>query len=95
MDERDRKFYYKNILLSNFSAAKDSAKVIKGSLLGRMKEAMQTRLEAAENRFVLMATTILNCKGWERKGTDEEEDEEFTDIKFCWLPSKTSFVNPC
>ncbi len=42
MEERDGQFYYQNIALSNFSAAKDSAKVTKGSLLGRMKEAMQT-----------------------------------------------------
>lgn len=40
---------------------------------------MQTRMEAAENKYVVMAATILNCEGWERKNENGEEDEEFAD----------------
>ena len=79
VEERDGQFYYQNVALPNFSAAKESAKVTKRNLLGRITEAMQTRLEAAENKFVLMAATILNCEGWKRKGDDGEEDVEFAD----------------
>lgn len=52
-----------NVTLPNFNAAKHSAEVSKGILLDRIKDAMQTRLEAGENKIVLMAATILNCEG--------------------------------
>ena len=38
-----------------------------------------TRLEVAENKHVLMAATVLNCKGWERRNENGEEDLEFAD----------------
>jgi len=46
-------------------------------LLGRIKEAMQTRLEVAENSHVLLASTILNCERWEKTTEDSGEDLEF------------------
>lgn len=48
-------------------------------MLDRIKDAMQTRLEAGENKIVLMAATILNCEGWERRKENGEEDLEFPD----------------
>ena len=36
---------------------------------------MQTRMEAAENEYLLMDATILTCKGWERKNEDGEDVE--------------------
>ena len=67
------------VTLPNFNAAKDSAEVSKGILLDRIKDAMQTRLEAGENKIVLMAATILNCEGWGRRKENGEEDLEFPD----------------
>ena len=77
--ENDGNFLYQNVTLPNFNAAKDSAEVSKGILLDRIKDAMQTRLEAGENKIVLMAATILNCEGWERREENGEEDLEFAD----------------
>lgn len=48
-------------------------------LLGRIKEAMETRLEVAENKHVLVATTVLNCEGWERRNDNGEDDVEYAD----------------
>lgn len=36
-------------------------------------------MEVAENKYVFMATTVLNCEGWERKNEDGEEDDGFAD----------------
>ena len=47
----------------------------KHMLLGKIKEAMQTKTEAGGNKYVLMATTILTCKGWEKKNKDGEDVE--------------------
>lgn len=79
VEKRDGKFFYQNVALPNFNDAQESAKVSKRVLLGKIKEAMHTRMEAAENKYVLMAATILNCEGWERKNEDGEEDVEFAD----------------
>ena len=79
IEERDGKFFYQNVALPNFNDAKEFAKVSKPVLLGKIKEAMQTRMEAAENKYVVMAATILNCEGWERKNENGEEDVEFAD----------------
>ena len=79
VEERDGKFFYQNVVLPNFNDAMESAKVSKRMLLGKIKEVMQTRREAAENKYVVMAATILNCKGWERKNENGEEDVEFAD----------------
>jgi hypothetical protein len=62
VEERDGKFYYQNVALTNFNDAKESAKVSKSKLLEKIMREMQTRMEAAENKYVLMAATILNCK---------------------------------
>ena len=75
----ETKFFYQNVALPNFNDAKESTKVSKRVLLGKIKEAMQTRMEAAENKYVVMAATILNCEGWERKNENGEEDVEFAD----------------
>ena len=79
VEERDGKFFYQYVVLPNFNDAMESAKVSKRMLLGKIKEVMQTRMEAAENKYVVMAATILNCKGWERKNENGEEDMEFAD----------------
>ena len=79
VEERDGKFFYQDVVLPNFKDAMESAKVSKRMLLGKIKEVMQTRMEAAENKYVVMAATILNCKGWERKNENGEEDVEFAD----------------
>ena len=47
-------------------------------LLGKIKEPMHIRMQVAQNKYVLMATTILKCEGWERKNEDGE-DGEFAD----------------
>ena len=72
IQENDGQFQYQNVTLPSFNAEKESAKHTKTMLLGRIKEAMETRQEVAENKYVLMAATVLNCKGW-------EEDLEFAD----------------
>ena len=77
--ENDRNFLYQNVTLPNFNATKDSAEVSKGILQDRIKDATQTRLEAGEKKIVLMAATILNCEGWERRKENDEEDLEFAD----------------
>lgn len=51
----------------------------KNKLLGRIKEAMQTRLEVAKNSHVPLASTFLNCEGWEKTTEDGGEDLEFAD----------------
>lgn len=79
VEERGREYLYHNVTLPNFQAAKESARRSKNVLLGRIKEAMQTRLEVAENNHVLLASTILNCEGWEKTKEDGEEDVEFAD----------------
>ena len=79
VEERDGAFLYQNVALHSFQTAKESAKVWNSMLLRRIKEAMQTRMEVAENKYVFMATTVLNCEGWERKNEDGEEDDGFAD----------------
>ena len=79
VQENDGQFQYQNVTLPSFNAAKESAKHTKTMLLGRIKEAMETRLEVAENKHVLMAATVLNCEGWERRNENGEEDLEFAD----------------
>ena len=48
-------------------------------LLGRIKEAMQTRPKVAENSHVLLASTIINCEGWVKTTEDSRKDIEFAD----------------
>ena len=77
--ENDGQFQYQNVTLPSFNASKDSAKHTKTMLLGRIKEAMETRLEVAENKHVLMAATVLNCEGWEKRDDNGDDDVEFAD----------------
>lgn len=79
VEEKDGKFYYQNVVLTNFIDAKESAKISKSKLLEKIKREMQTRMEASENKYVSMASTILNCEGWERMNEVGEEDLEFAD----------------
>ena len=79
IEERDFAFQYQNVNLPSFEPAKESARRSKNMLLGRIKEAMETRLEVAENRNVVLASTVLNCEGWEKKDEYGEEDLGFAD----------------
>ena len=79
VQENDGQFQYQNVTLPSIKAAKESAKHTKTMLLGRIKEAKETRLEIAENKHVLMAATVLNCEGWERRNENGEEDLEFAE----------------
>lgn len=38
---------------------------------------METRLEVAENKHILMTATVLSCEGWEREYENGEENLEF------------------
>ena len=40
---------------------------------------MQTGPEVAENSHVLLASTIVNCEGWEKTTEDSRKDLEFAD----------------
>lgn len=62
-----------------FEAAQESPRRSKNMLLGRIKEAMQTRLQVAENRHILPANAVLNCEGWEKRTEDGEENLSFAD----------------
>lgn len=79
VEEADGKFSYQNVTLLSFETAKDTARESKNMLLGRIKDAMQSRLEVAENPHVLNAAIILNTEGWERSSEDGEEDLGFAD----------------
>lgn len=71
--EAEGTFSYQNITLLSFENAKGAARDAKNSLLGRIKTAMQSRLEVAENHQVLNAAIILNTEGWERSNEDGED----------------------
>lgn len=75
VEERDGKFYYQNVALTNFNDAKESAKVSKSKLLEKIMREMQTRMEAAEN---FNGRYYLELQGWERMNEDGE-DLEFAD----------------
>lgn len=38
---------------------------------------METRLEVAENKHILMTATVLSCEGWEREYENREGNLEF------------------
>lgn len=78
-EEADGKFTYQNVTLPSFEAAKDAAREAKNVLLGQIKDAMQSRLEVAENPHVVNAAIVLNTEGWERSDENGEEDVTFTD----------------
>ena len=71
--EAEGTFSYQNVTLLSFENAKGAARDAKNSLLGRIKTAMQSRLEVAENHQVLNAAIILNTEGWERSNEDGED----------------------
>lgn len=77
VQENDGQFQYQNVTLPFFNAPKEFTKHTKTMFLGQIKEAIETRLEVAENKHVLMAATVLNCEGWERRNENGEEDLEF------------------
>ena len=78
-EEADGKFTYQNVTLPSFEAAKDAAREAKKVLLGQIKDAMQSRLEVAENPHVVNAAIVLNTEGWERSDENGEEDVTFAD----------------
>ena len=73
------KYEYQNVLLHEFATAKDFAQRVKNELLQRIKVSLESRLEVAENRYVLHAATILNTEGWEKHNDEGNEDDEFAD----------------
>ena len=50
------KYEYQNVLLHEFATAKDFAQRVKNELLQRIKVSLESRLEVAENRYVLCAS---------------------------------------
>jgi len=78
-EDADGKFTYQNVTLPSFEAAKDAAREAKNVLLGQIKDAMQSRLEVAENPHVINAAIVLNTEGWERSDENGEEDVTFAD----------------
>lgn len=70
-------YTYQNVQLHSFETAKDSAQTTKGILLKRMGVALETTSKVSENEQVIMASQILNTKGWERNTEDGDEDESF------------------
>jgi hypothetical protein len=47
--------------------------------LNDIEEAMEARLDIAENKCVENAATILNTEGWEQRNDDGEYDLSFGD----------------
>jgi hypothetical protein len=58
------------VVLKSFGNAKESARKLKNVVLAKVKQAVEARLEVAENKLVIFACTVLNTEGWERM--DEE-----------------------
>ena len=66
VQECDGQYCYQNVTLSSFEVARQSARQSKNMLLGHIKEAMQTRLEVAENSHVLLKGGRRQLKTVER-----------------------------
>lgn len=79
VEEADGEVSYQDVVLHSFQAGKDCARGAKRALLPRLKQAIETRLEVAENKHVILAATVLNTEGWERLDADGKEDLEFAD----------------
>lgn len=77
--EADGKYLYQNVDLPSFEEAKAYVSEAKNVLLARIKDAIQSRLEVAENPLVQHAAFVLNTEGWERRSEDGKEDLEFAD----------------
>jgi hypothetical protein len=67
------------VALNAFQEAQDFIKKAKNVLLGKIKHAMEIRLEVAENKVVIHAVAVLNTEGWEQYDEDGEEDLSFAD----------------
>jgi hypothetical protein len=65
---------------------------LKNVLLAKVKQAVEARLEVAENRLVIFACTVLNTEGWERMDEEGEKDLLFTDE--CVTDFYSHFQNP-
>ena len=63
--EADGKYSYQNVDLPSFEEAKAYVSEAKNTLLARIKDAIQSRLEVAENPLVQHAAFVLNTEGWE------------------------------
>lgn len=63
--EADGKYSYQNVDLPSFEEAKAYVSEAKNTLLARIKDAIQSRLEVAENALVQHAAFVLNTEGWE------------------------------
>lgn len=79
VEEIGGKFTYQNVTLHSFPTAKESLHQMKGEILANVTSSLENRLEMSENQFVLSASTILNCEGWERYDENSEEDIAFAD----------------
>lgn len=62
VEEAGGEFSYQNVTLPSFKTAKDALRESKNMLLGRIKDAMQSRLEIAENPHVLDAARLGTIK---------------------------------
>ena len=76
VEESNEAFSYQNVVLKSFENAKESARKLKNVLLAKVKQAVEARLEVAENR---LACTVLNTEGWERMDEEGEKDLLFAD----------------
>ena len=75
VEESNEAFSYQNVVLKSF----ENARKFKNVLLAKVKQAVEARLEVAENRLVIFACTVLNTEGWERMDEEGEKDLLFAD----------------
>lgn len=75
-------FFLEDVILNGFQEAKKTVSASKELLLNAIKDAMETRLDISENKYVKSAAVILNTEGWEKKSdveTDTPYDNTFAD----------------
>ncbi|XP_028409251.1 uncharacterized protein LOC114531839 [Dendronephthya gigantea] len=92
VEESNEAFLYQNVVLKSFEDAKESAGKLKNILLAKVKQAVEARLEVAENRLVIFACTVLNTEGWERMDEEGKKDLLFADE--CVAELYTHFQKP-
>lgn len=77
--ENDENFFYQDVKLHSYIAAKRSLQNHKQVLLGKVTTSLENRLKLAENEYVKSSAIILNTEGWERQDKDGNPDVTFAD----------------
>ena len=76
---KDGKVEYKTICLKNLEAVLEACERKKSREIGRIQEAINSRVEENDNEFIIAICHILNCEGQEPCNAEEDINLELCD----------------